>query len=192
MEMIPEDFYDPDVDSPWAHIRDPRKRKFLVAYAVCGRKKAACRAIGLDWSDLYKPSWRKDQEFQDAVLMAEQMACDGMEDEVRRRAFEGVRKRVGWYKGKAGAVERQYDSSLAMFTLSGLMPERYKRQLHEHRGAFANIDPTQLTDAQIERLARGENPMAVLATPPPLPPGRAIEPAPPPEPSDDSGEPDPF
>jgi hypothetical protein len=58
---------------------------------------------------------------------------------------------------------RKYSDVLAIFLLKGLRPDRYKDRV-EMRGALANLDLNQLPDEAIERIARGENVMSVLAS----------------------------
>ncbi len=65
------------------------------------------------------------------------MALDVLEDEVTRRAVEGVEEPAGWYKGKSGGTVRRYSDTLLIF---------------------------RLKDDLLERIARGEHPMSVLAS----------------------------
>jgi hypothetical protein len=91
------------------------------------------------------------------------MACDILEAEAHRRAVEGVEKPVGWYKGRPGGYVREYSDVLLIFLLKGLRPEKYKDRL-EKRGLLANLNLELLPDPIIQRLAAGEEPMAVLAS----------------------------
>ena len=52
------------------------------------------------------------------------MAADILEDEVDRRAVEGVEKPVGWHKGKPGGYVREYSDTLLIFLLKGDRPEK--------------------------------------------------------------------
>jgi hypothetical protein len=58
---------------------------------------------------------------------------------------------------------REYSDTLLIFLFKGLRPEKYADRV-EVRGALANLDLTQLPDEAIERIARGENIMSVLAS----------------------------
>lgn len=69
-----------------------------------------------------------------------------------------------WYKGQPGGYVWEYSDLLLMFRLKALRPEEYRERV-EVRGAFASIDLNRLSDEQLARLAGGEHPLAVLATP---------------------------
>ena len=85
-----------------------------------------------------------------------------LEAEAYRRAVEGWVEPVGWYKGKAGGTVRRYSDTLLIFTLKGLLPDRYRDRV-EGRSVLANIDLAQLPDALLARIAGGEDPRSVLA-----------------------------
>jgi hypothetical protein len=150
-------------ESPFSEIQHPRKRAFLTAYAHTGNKRLAAKLAGIDRSAIYQPGWRDDRKFEDALARAELMACDILEAEAYRRAVEGVEKPVGWYKGRPGGYVREYSDVLLIFLLKGIRPEKYRDRM-ELRGAFANLNLDLLPDAAIERLAKGEHPLSVLAS----------------------------
>ena len=85
-----------------------------------------------------------------------------LEAEAHRRAVEGVEEPVGWYKGVAGGTVRRYSDALLIFTLKGLLPDRY-RERKDVRSVLARLDVSQLSDELVARLAAGENPISVLA-----------------------------
>lgn len=148
--------------SPFGEIQSPQKRAFLCAYALTGVKIRAAEAAGIDMSTVYTDQWRGDAAFMEAMDRARVMSADVLEAEAYRRAVEGVEEPVGWYKGEAGGVVRRYSDVLLIFTLKGLLPDRYRERV-DVRGVLAHLDVSQLPDALVARLAAGENPITVLA-----------------------------
>ena len=149
-------------ESPFSEIQHPKKRAFLTAYANTGKKGLAAELAGIERSTIYTRQWREDAQFQEALERAQLMAVDVLEGEAHRRAVEGWEEPVGWYKGEAGGVVRKYSDLLLIFLLKGIRPEKYRERM-EMRGAFANIDISQLPDELVARLARGEHPASVLS-----------------------------
>lgn len=92
-------------------------------------------------------------------------SCRETLDEYQRRpAFTDIVKRA------RTLVEHRYEHDLdkdkptgAIFALKN-MGWKDGREVSVH-GQIAHIDPTRLTDEQLQRISRGENPLAVLATP---------------------------
>ena len=170
--------------APFAEICHPKKRAFLTAYARTGNtrtgnKSLAARIVGIAKQTIYTRQWRKDEQFQDALTQAREMAADSLEGEAFRPAVEGVEEPVGWYKGEAGGTIRRYSDTLLIFLMKGLMPERYGNR-REFRGSLANLDISKLPDALVARIAAGEHPLAVLASAAPsvLEPGETGHPPP--------------
>ncbi len=148
--------------TPFAEISHPRKRAFPSALAECGNKSRAAEMAGIVKQTIYTRQWREDREFQVALESARVMAADVLEAEAHRRAVEGVEEPVGWYRGVAGGTVRRYSDNLLMFLLKGARPERY-RERYDVRGTLAHLDLRRLPDDLIERLAKGESPLTVLA-----------------------------
>lgn len=155
------------------------KEKFLAEFARCGRAVQSARAVGITPKTHYH--WfEHDAEYRERCEEARQAYCESLEAEADRRAVEGVDKPAGWYRGVAGGTVREYSDSLLRDRLRAEMPDKYRERIDvQMKGALARIDYEQLPDAIIDRLASGENPMAVLAgmieagTPlPMLPPGK--------------------
>jgi hypothetical protein len=80
------------VESAFRHIEHPRKRAFLRAYALCGRKGDAARQAGIHPDSIYNPSWRHDSEFQEALKLARTMVGDLLEAAMIERGVEGVER----------------------------------------------------------------------------------------------------
>lgn len=83
----------PDLEGgPFDHIRNARKRAWLTAYAITGRKGLASKAAGISGHTYHSKGWREDRAFRAAVLVAEQLFGDMLESEAVRRAVEGERR----------------------------------------------------------------------------------------------------
>lgn len=78
-------------DSPFSHIRHPKKRAFLTAFSALGHYGDAARAAGIHRSLTRTAGWRNDQEYQEALEEARIMAGEHLEDAAHRRAVDGVR-----------------------------------------------------------------------------------------------------
>ncbi len=91
------------------------------------------------------------------------MAIDVLEDEAHRRAVEGWDEPAGWYKGEAGGVVRRYSDTLLIFKLKGELPQKYAERV-QLSGGLATLNMDALPDDLLERIARGEHPMSVLAS----------------------------
>ena len=150
-------------ESPFSEIQHPKKRAFLRAYSETANKTLAAKLAGIDRSAIYQPGWRDDPQFQEALERARRMAVDVLEDEATRRAVEGVEEPAGWYKGEAGGMVRRYSDTLLIFRLKGELPQKYAERV-ELRGGLATLNMDVLPDDLLERIARGEHPMSVLAS----------------------------
>ena len=70
-------------------IDDAMLDRFLMNYALTGRKYSSAEAAGFSASALNAIE-RQDEEFAERVQMAKQMHLEGLERELHRRAVEGV------------------------------------------------------------------------------------------------------
>ncbi len=70
---------------------------------------------------------------------------------------------AGWYEGEPGGYVRRYSDTLLIFKLKGELPHKYAERL-ELRGGLATLNMDALPDELLERIARGEHPMSVLAS----------------------------
>jgi hypothetical protein len=121
-----------------------RVQKFLDAFRLTGQVSRAARLAEIDRGAHYKRI-RKDPEYRKAFEEAEKEAAHALQDKAVDWAFDGVEEPV-IYQGKLcfppdaydeetnklkpGAkplTRHRRDSSLAMFILRGLLPERYRR-----------------------------------------------------------------
>lgn len=150
----------PKDESPFAEIQHPKKRAYLRALVEAGGNVTrACEIAEIDRSTPYSDQWAGDEGFQQALQLARAMAADHLEAEAVRRAYEGVEKPVGFYKGEASAYVREYSDTLLIFLLNGLKPDRYVHRV-EHSGPgggpIEHVDVTearQKLEDEMDRLA---------------------------------------
>ena len=80
-----------------------KKRAVLRLYAKTGRIIDACEMAGVTHQCHYK--WLKtDPIYAEDMDAAREMVADKLEQEIWRRAHDGVDVNVGWYKGVAGGT----------------------------------------------------------------------------------------
>lgn len=117
-----------------------KKRAFLAVVAeTCNVTKAAA-AIGVSRWTVY--DWRKtDNEFALAWIEAEKIGVEGMKDEIKRRAFDGVIEPV-FYQGSACGEIRKYSDTLAMFLVKAHDPAYRDSSKVELSGQLALTDMT--------------------------------------------------
>jgi hypothetical protein len=104
--------------------RSPKKEaRFLSELAAGNSITAACRAIGIGRPAAYQ--WRKDPTFAKRWEDALEAGADLLEDELKRRAVDGVEEPV-FYQGKIVGHVHKYSDNLLMFRLKALRPNKYR------------------------------------------------------------------
>lgn len=132
---------------------------FLAAVVEhAGNITRACKESGMPRYWIYEETER-NEVFAERFRQAQQMGLDALEDEARRRSFEGVERNV-YYKGQAVGVEKQYSNSLIALLLKGGKPDKYKDRT-EITGNAANplameVGPTPLVLGFLEGLREPE------------------------------------
>ena len=108
------------------------RAEFLEALMIYGNVSRSAKKARISRETIYK--WlRADENFKAAHEEAAAIGIGALEDEARRRAYEGTLKPI-YQKGvKVGSV-REYSDTLLIFLLKGAKPEMYKDR-HEHTGA---------------------------------------------------------
>lgn len=134
--------------------------RFLKHYAETGRVTESASMIGVTRSAHMK-RLRGNAEYAEKFADAHAAWVEKLEAEAIRRAYEGVEKDTGWYKGVPGGKVTEYSDDLLKTLLKANAPDKYGDKV-EHRGVLAKLDYSRLTDEQLDRLAAGENPMSVL------------------------------
>ena len=131
-------------NTEFKHIRHPQKRAFLRIYAETGNVVQSFAAIGLHRDCHYH--WLKDETYAEAFKLAQTMADNRFEEEVYRRAFNGIDKPLV-YQGQISKDEngnpvtvKEYSDLLAIFALKGLFSDKYR---YNQAGVVLN-GPTQI------------------------------------------------
>jgi hypothetical protein len=103
---------------------EANQKSFLAAFVEIGNVAKACRTANLDRATIYR--WRKDcPDFELAFQHACEDFADGLEDEARRRATEGVNEPV-YQKGKLVGHKKKYSDGLLLAMLAAKRPEQFK------------------------------------------------------------------
>lgn len=130
------------------------QRAFLAAYAVMGNITQAA-AVAKVHPDTPRVNWKGQKTYDEAFAQAQETAADGLEQEARRRATEGVR-RLKFHEGQAimfpcnegdpGAIkvgkdwmrlyeEHEYSDTLLIFLLKAARPKKFRESIkHDHSG----------------------------------------------------------
>lgn len=98
--------------------------RFLERLAETGNVSLAAQFAGLSKQTAYNHR-HSDDEFARQWDDALDTATDLLEQEARRRAYEGVDEPV-FYKGDEVGTIRKYSDTLLIFLLKGLRPEKYR------------------------------------------------------------------
>ena len=122
-------------------LKKRHQKAFLANFANTGNIRRAseaakiCRRLSFKWRE-------EDPSGFGAEFEATREAfCDALEDEARRRAFEGVNEPIVYQgiiatdkKGKPVTIKR-YSDTLLIFLMKGNMPKKYgDRHKHELSG----------------------------------------------------------
>lgn len=115
-------------------VVEPQRRVFLINLAILGNRTRAARATGV--CPVTAWLWRRDDDnFRAQYNEAMKIAAELHEDEMFRRASEGVLEPV-WQGGRLVGSVRKYSDTLLIFGLKGSMPEKYAdRSKVEHSGS---------------------------------------------------------
>ena len=130
----------------------PKKEAFLAAYAEAGTVTHAAELAGVSRTAHYQ--WMEDAEYVERFREAERQACDRLEQEVRRRAIEGVEEPV-FYQGKECGTVRKYSDTLLIFATKGALPQKYRENSSvEITGKDGGLVEFELSTAELARRAR--------------------------------------
>ena len=115
----------------------PSKKKaeiFLSALAQYGNVTRAADEAG--WNRCLYRKRQADPAFARAWDEAAAIGVAALEDEARRRAYEGWDEPV-WHKGEECGTVRKFSDTLLIVLLKAHMPEKYQeRQKVEHSGSM--------------------------------------------------------
>ena len=110
-----------------ARILDAHRDMFLAALAEGQTVTAAALRTGHHRSSFYELR-EKDADFAKKWDESHETGNDLLETEARRRAFEGVEKKI-YYMGEEIAVERSYSDNLLVKLMQVRSPDRWGKKL---------------------------------------------------------------
>ena len=120
-----------------------KRLRFLDALATCGNVTASAKMVGVTPRRLYQVR-AVDKDFAAAWDECVELGAQALEDEARRRAFDGVEKPLTSAKGLiyrpdgSEATVREYSDTLLIFLLKGARPQKYReRGVTEHTGSVS-------------------------------------------------------
>jgi len=103
------------------------KDRFIAAYLETATISHACELAEVGRQTHY--DWlREDPEYKVRFAEAEEATTEDLEAEARRRALEGVREPVGFYKGTATEYVQRYSDTLLIFLLKARRPDVYRER----------------------------------------------------------------
>lgn len=111
-----------------------KKARFIETLRRTGNVSAAAKEIGVPPARIYAKRQR-DQSFKEDWDAAIEGALDDLEEEVRRRALEGIEKPV-YYAGKKCGSITSFNDTLAMFLLKAKRPQVFGDGAEEGDGGF--------------------------------------------------------
>ena len=130
-----------------------KREAFLAAYAEVGTITHAAELAGVTRNSHY--DWMNDQEYVERFREAEKQACDRLEQEVRRRAVEGVLEPV-FYQGQECGTVRKYSDTLLIFATKGALPQKYREnvsmELTGADGGPVDVRIAGMSDEELEQL----------------------------------------
>lgn len=101
-----------------------RRKVFLAVLSRTGKVAEAARAVGYKDSNYLRRIYISDEEFAKQWDAAWDAASDIFEEEVVRRAIDGVRE-PQYYKGKVAGYTLKYSDQLLMFLLRAARPDKF-------------------------------------------------------------------
>lgn len=141
--------------SPLAHGVKYTPQRVAIALRVMSTGKsptAAAKAAGVARSTLF--DWReKYPEFKARWLEAVEAGTDAIEDEMLRRAKDGVLQPV-FYKGEQVAQVREFSDTLMIHTVNGRRPEKWRGKQQTDNNVNVNVSVTD-DRASLASLLRG-------------------------------------
>jgi hypothetical protein len=106
---------------------------FLDHLSVCGSVNRAAREANLHRTTLYRRR-ESDPVFAEAWERAAALGVEALEDEARRRAFEGWEEPV-YHKGEVCGAVQKYSDTLLIVLLKAHKPDKYRENSKtEHVG----------------------------------------------------------
>lgn len=126
----------------------PKRREQFISELLSHSNVAkACESIGVHRQTAYQyrdkhPDFK--QEWDEAI----ERGTDALVQEAYRRAHAGVEEPI-YYLGEVCGTVRKYSDTLLIFLLKSHRPNVYRETVNH------KVDVTQLSDEELERIARG-------------------------------------
>jgi len=114
-------------------IEPEKLNAFLDALAEYGSVRHACDKAGIARVTAYRHR-EYEPDFAEAWERAAAIGARALEDEARRRAYEGWEEPAGWHHGEAGGTVRKFSDTLLIFLLKGHYPEKYRERVSAEVG----------------------------------------------------------
>lgn len=135
--------------------RTPKKEEEFLSYVAEGLSvQGACDRSDIGRRTVYE--WRTaDPDFAAGWERAVEAGTDILEDEAKRRAFEGVAEPIH-YQGKLVTTVQKYSDTLLIFLLKGRRPDKFaERSKVEHSGRITSrVDLSLLNEKELSALER--------------------------------------
>jgi len=133
---------------PQTHLK--KIDTFLIAYRETGNKSLAASMAGV--STVTIGQWgRYYPQFKMCLELVKEQVIDDLEQEARRRAFQGVLEPTGWYQGQPGAYVKRYSDNLLMFLIKAHRPQfRDTTQAQGSGGVAVQVNVTDYSGGQKE------------------------------------------
>lgn len=113
--------------------RRDRHKEFLAGLCLYGNVTRAAEEAGLDRVTLYRKR-RENEDFAAEWDKALEIGVAALEDEAKRRAYEGWLEPV-FYQGSNCGTVRKFSDTLLIVLLKAHMPDKYaERSKAEHSG----------------------------------------------------------
>lgn len=124
-----------------------KKEAFLTRLSETANVSRSCADNNLPRRTVY--DWRdSDAGFKAAWDQALELGLDALEDEAKRRAFEGTDRPV-FYEGSECGTVREYSDTLAIFLLKAYRPDRFK----DRQSVDVNLSHSEELEAAYARIA---------------------------------------
>ena len=114
------------MDETALQLAHPTKQRMIAGLALYGTISSAARHAGCSRNAHYL--WLDDPEYAAAVAQAQAEHAERLEQEMYRRAVEGVEE--PWTLDKDGQplMRRKYSDTLLIFALKGALPHKYSEK----------------------------------------------------------------
>lgn len=136
---------------------DEVHRRFIENYEVTGQISTAAKAAGVSLDTIYKQK-KIHPTLVEEMEIAHHKYCDSMENEMRRRAIEGVVEDV-YYQGEVVGTKRVYSDKMLETLMKKERPDAF-RERKEISGAGGG--PLEINIVQFDATTNKPQPTEVL------------------------------